>query len=79
MFILFSITFGSYIAQYAVWWNHGLSCKIIVFSDLKEIGDELVHSIFAIKYWVLSMKIKEIISEKQDTKIAIKSWTIITF
>ena len=30
------------------------------------IFDALVHSIFAIKYWVLSLKVKEIISEKKD-------------
>ena len=58
MFILFSMTFGSYIAQYALWWKSGrYTCPVWYMLDLKEISDSLVHSVFVIKYWVLSMKV----------------------
>ena len=66
MFVLFSITFGSCIAEYAVWWKNGITCSTYLMSVCKAIFDALVHSIFAIKYWVLSLKVKEIISDKKD-------------
>ena len=66
MFVLFSITFGSFIATYAVWWENGITCSTYLMSVCATIFDALVHSIFAIKYWVLSLKVKEIISEKKD-------------
>ena len=55
MFILFSITFGTYIAEYAVWWKNGITCTAYYMSCITQIGDALVHSIFVLKYWVLSM------------------------
>ena len=46
-------------------------------SNLKAISDALVHSIFVIKYLVLSMKVKEIVTCKPDKWLAVKSWTVI--
>ena len=75
MFILFTITFGCYIAEYCIFWNHGVTCAFYCMGNLYRIGDGLVHSIFVIKYWVLSMKVREIISEKKDKWLTIKAWT----
>ena len=46
-------------------------------SILTEISNALVHSIFVIKYLVLSMKVKEIVTCKPDKWLAVKSWTVI--
>ena len=81
MFTLFSITFGCYITEYAIFWNHHegkIICSIWYMSTIYLIGDPIVHSIFAIKYWVLSMKVQEIIKEKQDKWLVVKFWTVIT-
>ena len=79
MFTLFTILNISYITEYALWWEYGLTCSIYYMSTLKAISDALVHSIFVIKYLVLSMKVKEIVSCKPDKWLAVKSWTVIIF
>ena len=41
--------------------------------------DETAHSIFAIKFWALSLKIKEIVNRTQDQYLVCKVWTIFLF
>ncbi len=40
--------------------------------------DETIHTIFALKYWVLSRRIKEIVSGTQDKHLNLKARAIFT-
>jgi hypothetical protein len=41
--------------------------------------DEAAHSIFAIKYWVLSRKISQLVKGNEDLRLDCKSRTIFAF
>jgi hypothetical protein len=43
------------------------------FFETYYMSDEIVHSIFAIKYWSLSRKITEFISKKEDKHLNCKA------
>ncbi len=51
--------------------SHNLTC--ILSWESYYISDEIVHTIFAIKYWVLSRKINQLVSNKEDKYLDCKA------
>ena len=61
MFILLKLAYCSYVVEYYFYGNPPI---VFWLGGMGFYGlDEVVHSIFAIKYWVLSRKINEIVSQ----------------
>jgi len=50
---------------------------VILFNTFYSV-DEIVHSIFVIKYWVLSKKVHATVHKKGDKLFKLKLWSMIT-
>ena len=65
MFLILQICYISAILDFFTKYHKKYTLQTTFFS-IYYMADEIVHGIFAIKYWVISRKINEIVDRKED-------------
>ena len=50
---------------------------VLILSDLYYAFNEFAHTLFVVKYWVISKKINGIITKQEDPWLEIKSYVIL--
>ena len=83
MFVLLMLTFFFFILYtsfYLAALNSTNAFKIrqdtritFIFGEISLMFDNILHSVFAVKYWVLSKKLIELQTNKNDPKLEIKA------
>ena len=50
---------------------------MLVLSDLYYSFNTFAHTLFVVKYWVISKKIEGIITKQEDPRLEVKSYAIL--
>ena len=79
MFVILQICYFSYIIEYVLWYEFGLTKYqlVTIFTDIWSAMLILAHSIFVIKYLIISLKISETLTGIEDKYLAIKVWLVV--
>ena len=79
MFVILQICYFSYIIEYVLWYEYGLTKYqlVTIFTDIWSAMLILAHSIFVIKYLIISLKISETLTGIEDKYLAIKVWLVV--
>ena len=64
--------------EYIILLTGGPEIEAVIFFNTFYSIDEIVHSIFVIKYWVLSKKVHATVHNKGDKLFKLKLWSMIT-
>ena len=77
MFTILQLCFTCYIAENVIFWDlvyvkeKFISWKYIMalsFSQAYGLFDIMAHSLFALKYWIVALKTREIMLREPDTQ-----------
>ena len=79
MFLLLQICYSSYILEYIIYLTFTNYLAIVLTYNTFYLTNEIVHSIFVIKYWALSKKISSVVQNKEDVHFKFRLWSIIIF
>ena len=74
MFALLQVAYFSHLAGY-IWWNQLRAS--FTLAAVYNILDESVHCIFAVKYWVLSRQISNLMNNTEDKYLAYKARSLL--
>lgn len=79
MFILLQLCYFSILTKSVFLWftTSTDDFDILLSYDVYYFLNEVVHSIFVVKYWVMAHKISLITRQKDDTYLECKAWAIV--
>ena len=80
MFVILQISYIALITEWIITYNYGYpneNLMIYVCAFIWELTMLIAHSIFVIKYYIISLKIAELLNNKEDKYITKKDWTVI--
>ena len=76
MFVILQICYIANICTFIIAYKIGFTNLFLVFSAIWEITMLVAHSIFVIKYYVISLAISEVMQNKEDKYISLKVWSV---
>ena len=77
MFVILQIYYIANICATIIAYKIGFTISYWVFDYIWAISMLIAHSIFVIKYYVISLAISEILTNKEDKYISLKVWSVI--
>ena len=76
MFVILQICYIANICEFIILYKFGITISYWVLNNIWDITMLIAHSIFVIKYYVISLAISEVLQNKEDKYISLKVWSV---